>query len=268
MRFARACGLPLLLVALNVGWAPPREETAAERALREKGLTKSATAFVIEDEKPVLAKMKEARAASHAYAAMSDQHATHQQLAQQAGQLEEQRAELQTQVDQLNQQIGENNTSQPNPGPPGGGGMGGMGGGPNGFPGRSVVSPLTIQRDQLKATLAEVTTEQKRIKNQSPLPKDTTALEARVKRAEETLKELLADLRKQVDDVKQKYADLDGDATVKQALGEAKKGNPKLHIGPSDGFNSGVKELTLAERQFLGKRPAAAISKKKSRSKK
>lgn len=271
MRFRRSIRLPLAFVVLAAGWASPRkDDSASDQILKDKGLTKSATVFAIEEEKPVLARMKEARAAYTAYAAMAEQHTVHQELAQRAGHLEEQRAELQGQVDDLNQRIGETQTGGigQGPGGGGGGGGGGPGGGMGGGQGRAFTSPLTIERDQIKRALAEVVAEQKTVKNQSPQAKDTTTLEARVKRAEETFKTALADLRKQVDEVRKKYADLDSDETVRKALAEVKKGNPKLHLGPSDAFLAGMKELDKAEQRFLGKRTTATVSKKRTRAKK
>ncbi len=275
MRFARSLAGVVLTVVVGSGWGPPQKtEKPSDLALKEKGLTKTATVYTIEDEKPVLARMKEARTAYSAFAAMASQHSMHEELAQQARQLEDQRTELQGQIDDVNQRIGEMSSSS-SQGPGGGGpGGGGGGGGPGGMMGNrnsSPVSPLTIERDQLKSALAEVAAQQKTIKNQSPQAKDTKALEARVKQAEETIKAMLAELRTQVDDVLKKYTELGNDAAVKKALAEAKAGNPKLHLGPSDAFNSGVKELAKAEQHFLGKRTAVAsksAAKKKSRAKK
>ena len=256
MRFNRSTCLPLVCVVLAAGWASPaKDDSPNDQALKDKGLTKAGTVFAVEDEKPVLAKMKEARAAYAAYAALAEQHTVHQELAQRAGHLEEQRAELQGQIDDLNLRIGETQTA-------------GIGQGPGGGGGRAFLSPLTIERDQLKRALAEVAAEQKTVRNQSPQARDTAALEARVKRADEVFRATLADLRKQVDEIRKKYADLDNDETVRQALAEVKKGNPKLHLGPSDAFLAGMKELDKAEQRFLGKRTTTAVSKKRTRAKK
>ena len=228
-------------------------------ALKEKGLTKVGTVFVIDAEKPVLAKWKETRASFAAYAAMSDQQTANQQLADRASQLEENRANLQSQLEDLNLRIGDQGSTGGNNSP------GGFGGG--GFPGRSFPSPLIGERNQIKAMLAEVTAEQKTLKNQSPQAKDNASLDNRVKRAEETFKAALGELRTQMDEVKKKYTDLEADPVVKPVLADAKKANPKLRIGPSDSFNSASKELDKAEQRFLGKK-ATVVSKKKTRTKK
>lgn len=267
MRFRRSVPGVILTMAVAAGWGPPQKaEKPSDLALKGKGLTKAGTAYTIEAEKPVLAKMKEARTTYAAFAAMSGQQAVHQELGMRATQLEEQRAELQSQLDDLNQRISDSG-GMDHQGPPGGGGGPG-GGGPGGMMSRSVSSPLTMERDQLKAILAGVTSEQKTVRNQSPQAKDTAALEARIKKADEAVQTALADLRKQVDQVLKQYADLEADPAVKAALAEAKKGNARLHLGPSDSFNAGVKDLAKSEKQILGKWTTAATAKKKARSKK
>ena len=275
MHFARSVCVPLVLVVLGAGWDTPKKpDSVSDLTLKDKGLIKTGTAYVIEDEKPVLVKMKEARTSFSAYAAMSGQQVQHEELAAHATQLEEQRGDLQAQLDDVTQRISDAATNPNNSGPPGGvGGMGGMrgmggagmGGGPGG---QATVTPLTIERDRLKSVLAEVTAEQKKTRNQMPQAKDTASLDARVKKADETFKAILADLRKQVDEVVKKYVDLENDETVKSALAEAKKGNSKLHLGPSDSFVAGTKELSKAEQRFLGKRTTTAVAKKKAKAKK
>lgn len=273
MRRDRNLPLPLVLVALAAGWAAPRpDESPAAPALKARGLAKSGTAYTIEAERPVLAKLKEARTAFAAYAATVDQQARQRELAQQVDQIEEQRAELQAQVDDLNLRISDNagagSTNQGLPGGgPGGGGPGGGGAGPGGMTGRGLTSPLTIRRDQLKLMLNQVAAEQRRLKGRVPSAKETEAVESRVKSADEQFKNALGDLRKLVDAVKQQYADLAADEAVKAALAEARKANPKIHLGPSDALTAGVRELEKAEQRFLGKR-TTAVSRKKVKTKK
>lgn len=262
MRRVRSILLPPLLVALHAGWAAPRaDDPAYVAALKSKGLTKAGTAFVLDDEKPVLAKLKEARAAFNAYAALGGEQSRAQELAQQAGQLEEQRAALQAQLDELNEQIGTSPGGSTGTGPsPGGGpGGGGPGGGPGGgMPGRAMTSPLTTRRDQVRQMLAQVAAEQKAVKAQAPAAKDAEKLDQRVQKADEAFKATLADLRTRVDAVRQAYAALAVDAVAAPALAEAKRANPRLHLGPSDALNAGARELERAEQRFLGKRTATA----------
>ena len=265
-----------LLLLTSLGFASPRqEESPSDQPLRAKGLTKVGTVYLLDAEKPVLASFKEARATFAAFAAMSNQQTTALQLATQATQLEEQRTLMQAQIDELNQRIGDNGgsgTTGTGSGPGGSLGGPGGGGGPGsgGMASRSY-SPLTVERDQLKAALSEVTAQQKTIKNQSPLAKDVTSLDARVEKAQEEFKANLVKLRSQVDEVIKLYNDLSAEEAVKQPLAEAKKRNPKIRIGPSDTFNAGVKELVKAESRFLGKKvvtTSTSSSKRKTRSKK
>ena len=279
MRSQRFRKLPWLLALFGLGFAsPPKGESPTDAALKEKGLTKAGTVYTIEAEKPVLAKLKETRTAFQGYAAMSGEKASFDELANRGNQLEENRANLQARLEALNLQIGDNGggNNNGNGGPGGGmgggpGGLGGIGGlGGFGMPGRTA-SPQAMERDQVKVQLAQVTADQKTVKNQSPQPKDVTSLEARIKRAEETFKAALQELRTQVDEVKKQYADLEADGSVKSLLADAKKGNSKLRLGPSDALNNGIKELEKAERQFLGKKPAATANtsaKKKAKGKK
>ena len=263
MRLDRSLAWVVLTVAVGSGWGPPQKaDRPADIALKEKGLTKTGTVYTIEDEKPVLARMKEARTGYQAFAAMSSQQSMHEELARKGAQLEDQRAELQSQLEEINQRIGEMAAGPGNQGPPGGRG------GPGGTGNQASVSPLTIERDQLKNALAEVTAQQRTVKNTLLPAKDVAAMDAKVKKAEETLKGILTDLRTQVDAVTKKYSDLGEDGDVRKLLAEAKQGNPKLRLGPSDAFAGGNKELAKAEQQFLGKRTSVVSTKKKAKSKK
>lgn len=261
MRSHQLRRLPWLLALAGAGFAPPSAENPTDAALKDRGLTKAGTVYTIEAEKPALAKLKDARAAFQAYAALSGEKGKHEELAAQSAQLEENRANLQSRLDALNLQVAADG-GNPNNGPgglgPGGtGGIGGLGG--FGIPGQTV-SPQAQERDQVRAALAQVTAEQRTVKNQSPQPKDSTALEERIKKAEQAFKTTLGELRTQVDEVRKKYADLEADDSVKTLLADAKKANSKNRIGPSDTLNNGIKELEKAERQFLGKKPAAGPS--------
>jgi hypothetical protein len=262
MRPHRPIVLGLLFVAFGVGRGPAfGGDSPAEATLKGKGLAKSGRVFVIEDEKPVLAKMKDVRASFAAYAMVADKQAASERSEAQAAHLEEQRVALKAQLDELNDQIlimqgtstGGNALPRQGPG--------------NGQPGGAgPVSPLLMQRQQVTTALAEVAVAQKALKAESPVVKDKAALDDEVKKRGEAFKSSLADLRKMVDEVTKKYADLAADPTVKKSLADLEKAaKAKLKLGPSDAFAAGMKELDQAEKRFLGKKTTApAKSKKKA----
>ena len=234
----------LLLIFSTLGLAPARAaDPAIASVLKDKGLTKSGTNYVIEAEKPVLEKMKAVGALFSVYAKLVEQQAADELVAARLQHLEDRRAEMAEALTELNQRINEQ---------PLGGGRPGPGGG---FP---PASPLAGQREQVKQSLAEVSLELKTLKSQSPPTKDRPALDAEVKKRGEAFRAALEELRPMVDDVKKKYAKLEADPEIKKArsdLNKATKANIKL--GPSDAFKAGAKALEQAERQFLGKKPEA-----------
>ena len=260
MRPHRPIGLPLLFVILGSGGGTSRgADPAAEATLKEKGLTKSVSTYVIEAEKPVLAKVKEVRGLFANYAMLAERQATAENVAMQSAQLEEHRAELQSTLDDLNERIIEQGGAQANNLP-----RRGMPGGP--MTGSN--SPLIAQRDQIKLALAEVGRTQKALKAQAPQAKDKATLDEDVKKKGEAFKAALVDLRRQVDEVTKQYNELAADPSVKKSLDDLKKASKaNVKLGPSDAFLAAVKQLDQAERQFLGKK-TTTVSKKKAKSKK
>jgi exonuclease VII large subunit len=258
MRLDRSVGLPLLFVALVSGPTPSRgADSAAEAVLKEKGLTKSGRAYVIEAEEPVLAKMKEVRAAFADYATTADRQAKAEHVATQAAQLEDRRAQLQEELDAVNERIASQGTPQNNNFARPGGTNPQQGG---------ITSPLISQRDQIKYVLAEITRDQRTLKSEAPQGKKASLDEA-VKTKGDAFKTALAELRPQVDAVMKTYAELGADESVQKALVDVRKASPtKLKLGPSDAFLAGAKELDQAERRFLGKK-TPVVSRKKAKSK-
>ncbi len=256
MRFDRLLVLPSLIVILGSSWNSLRaEDTPTDLALKPKGLAKVSNVYVLEAEKPVLAKLKEARTSFASYASMSDQQMTTQQLNERSTQIDQSRNELQSQMGDLNQRISEQQASSPAQI------YGGFG--RTGFPGTGLDSPLVAERERVRMALVEISAEQNAIKSQIPQGNDLRAQGAKLKQSEDTFKATLADLRKQVDEVKKKYSDLDADDAIKNAVKEGKKTNNKLRLGPSDAFLVGAKELEKAEQNFLGKTKKSASAAKK-----
>jgi hypothetical protein len=255
MRMDRSAGL--FLLSLSLGSVPVRAaDPAPLTVLKEKGLTKSGTTYVIEAEKPVLQKMKEVKATFAIYARLAERQAMEEQVAGHLTQLEQQQTELQAQLTDLNQQITEQAITQPNNGPR----AGPFGG--------SQASAMIARRDQIKATLAEVTQAQKTLKAQAPQEKGRAALDDEVKNRGEAFKAALAELRPMVDEVTKKYADLEADESIKKARNDLQKATrATIKLGPSDAFKAGARALDQAERQFLGKK-SAPVAKKKAKSKK
>ena len=258
-------GLPFLYVAIGSCWAQGRaDDSSAIALLKEKGLSKAGTTFVIEGEKPVLARMKEAKAAFASYAALSERHQMEEQLGTHLADLEQNRVAIQAQVTEMNQAIIEHAaTTASNTGnfPRQG----------NNNPGqRQMADPMVAQRDQLKLTLAEITREQQALKsNQAPPSKDKKALDEEIKLKAEEIKSALADLRPKVDEVAKKYAELKADPSVKQSLEILTKASKvSFKIGPSEPFVAASKSLEAAERKYLGKKTTPASTGKKARGKK
>ena len=260
MMLGRSVGLPLLVLILASNGSPARGgDSAAESILKQKGLTKTGHTFIIEDEKPVLAKMKEIRVVFAGYVSVAEKQAAAEQVAMQSAQLEEHRVELQSNLDDLNQQIAIQGTGMSNSS---------YGRGRYNVRQTAANNPVLAEKAQMTAALAEIGQTQKMLKSQMPQPKDKAALDADVKKKQDAFKSALSDLRTQVDEVTRKYADLGADETVKKSIDDLMKASKaKVNLGPSDAFLAGVKELDQAERQFLGKRTPAA-SKKTAKSKK
>ena len=250
MRPDRSVGLWLVSVFLGATTAGAADPASV---LKEKGLAKSGTTYVIEDEKPVLEKMKEVKAAFAGYSQAAERQAEQEQAANNLVLLGQQQAELQQQLNAMNRQI----SSQPR-----------VGGRAGRMASSSQANPMVAERAQVQAALNEVSAGQKALKSQAPQAKDKAAAAAEVKKRGDAFKAALEELRPMVDDVTAKYAVLEADEAVKKArtaLQEATHANIKL--GPSEAFKSAVKSLEHAERQFLGKKPPAA-SKAKAKAKK
>jgi chromosome segregation ATPase len=260
MRRDRFVGWSVLGLVLGTAWAPSRGAgPGAEAVLEEKGLTKSGQVFVIEEEAPVLAKMKEARAAYARYAAAAERQSASERVSARVAELEEQRNQLQEALDELDRQI-------PQQGNPQAAGFSRPGGNP--MMQGTLASPLAARRDQVRAALAEVSREQRALKLQVPQTKDGANSAAAAEKQAETFKAALAELRPMVDAVTKTYTELAADSSVQSALIELKKASAKkLRLGPSDAFLAGAKELDQAERRFFGKSTPAATksTRKKSR---
>jgi small-conductance mechanosensitive channel len=253
--------LPLICVLMgSIGTSARAGDSPAEAKLKEKGLTKAVSTWVIEDEKPVLASMKEARATFHNYAQVAERQAEAEDLAAQSKLLDEQRVVLQNNLTNLNQQIAQ----MPNP-------AAGMNSRYSRYYQQTPANnPLLAQRVQLNAEMAELNQTQKTVKSQIMPPKEKASLDAEVARRKDAFKTTLADLRKQVDVVTKKYADLAADETVKTSIDDLKKAaHASVKLGPSDAFTTVMKELDQAERKYLGKgTPASTSIKKKAKAKK
>ena len=261
MKRNRSVGLPLLALILASSSSTARGgDSAAELALKEKGLTRTGHTFVLEEaEKPVLDKMKEVRGVFAVYATAAEKLAAAEQMAMQSTQLEAQRVELQADLNALNQQIAVQGT---------GASSSYYGRGRYNVRQTAANNPVLAQKAQMTAALAEIGQTQKMLKSQMPQPREKAALTDDLKKKQEAYKLALSDLREKVDEVIKKYADLGAEETVKKSIDDlVKASKAKVNLGPSDTFLAGMKELDRAERQFLGKKSPAA-SKKTARAKK
>ena len=252
MRPDRLVGIAVLVVALG----PARGSAMAgdsipEAKLKVKGLTREGRVFVhAEAEKPVVARMREVRGTTFAaFAKAAEKQAAAETVQMQAMQLDQQRLELQANLNLLNQQINAQNSS--------------MGGGRYARAARSMPNPLKAEQQQMTAALNQTTAMQRSVKSQIPSAKDKGIIDDEVKKKAEAFKVDLTELRKMVDEVTKKYADLAADESVKKWIDELQKaGHATMKLGPSEAFARDMKELDQAERQFLGKRTVAHPKKK------
>ncbi|APW61839.1 hypothetical protein [Paludisphaera borealis] len=257
----RICHVVLTLPLVVFSPAPSQAaDSPAIAGLKEKGLARSGRFFVIDAEKPVLEKWKEARAVLTDHLATADRMKEAELSTRDLAQLEERRVELQAKLDEMNQQINEQGIRQ-------GGGAAGFGQGGNrqgGFGQGAFVSQLISQRNMIRMNLAEITSTQKAFKADAGTDKKT--LDAQGKQSLEAAKAVLTELRKSVDAVSKRYAELGSDASVKAALQTLEKDKlGTLKLGPSTEFTSVVKSLEKAERMILGKN-TSTVSRKKGKS--
>jgi chromosome segregation ATPase len=248
-----------LSVLGSSGTAAVGSDSESEAVLKAKGLSKTLSTWVIEDEKPVLASMKEASAVFKSYAQLADRQAEADELAANSKLLDQQRTEIQNNLNMLNQQIAQ----MPNPAAGVNSRMAKY------YQQTPANNPLLAQRSQLNATLAEINQAQRVMKTQIPSAKDKSTLDAEVSKRKDAFKTTLTDLRKQIDDVNKKYADLAADESIKKAIETlAKSTHARVKLGPSDQFAAIAKEVDQAERKYLGKAVPAAATKKKAKAKK
>ncbi|QEH34434.1 hypothetical protein OJF2_29730 [Aquisphaera giovannonii] len=272
IRFAPSCFLALLMTQPGLAADSP-----TVTMLKGKGLAKSGLYFVIEDEKPAIAKWKAARPALSDYEAAVAKKDRADRAATDAALLAGRRAELEEILSQLDEQINAQGAMQGGNqamGMAGGMGMGmGMGNGPGmapGGPGRGGfnqamgMSPLAAQRNMLRAQLARVTSMQ-RTSGTSDAASAKKATETQAEKAQQEARKALADVRSAVDAAQKRYADLGADQSVRAAFRAMEKEKMAgMKLGPSTEFKSMVKSLEKAERVILG-RAATTSSRKRAR---
>ena len=260
MRPTRTLLTTLLLAALGpAAWA---DDPAAEAALKEKGLVRSGSAFVVEAETPVLAKMKEVGETYAPVKALEEKRAMAQQAYASIMALDESRTAVQAnlaEANAMNDYVNGIRTGLP--------------------PRKSNLftratmpdrAQLTAMRDQFKGQIAQIDRDQKQLGSQIPSEKQAAALEADYKAKVEALKAGLVALRPSVDEVLKRYDELKADESVKKAMAAVKKDSPRTKLGPSDLLADGVKTLARLEKTYLreAKKPVSAKAKAKAKSKK
>lgn len=238
----------LLLIAL-VGSGGDRSwggDSAAEKALNEKGLLRTGHTFVIEDEKPVLEKLKDVRGVFASFATIAEKRAEAEQMTMQSAMLDQDRAELQANLNMLNQEISATGAAAP------------IRMGRRSIQQTANNNPLLAQKAQMTTTLAQIGQTQQALRSRALPSKDKAALDADVKKKADDFKTALEDFRKEVDKVTKKYDELGADSTVKKAIDDLwNASKAKVNLGPSDAFHAMMKELDQAEHRFLGKKTSA-----------
>jgi hypothetical protein len=226
-------------------------EDPAEKVLKDHGLSRARTVYVIEAESEVKSKLAEARSASDQLKSVHAQQDALEENAARIQQLTEQSNQLRQGINAYTMQMA--NTSRY---------------------GRGMYrnfNPATAQRNQLMMNLNLVTGELNRLKLQAPTPKKKQELNDEAQHRREDILQAVHDLRQLVDSTTQKYDELGQNSEVKDALatlGRSRKVNLKL--GPSREFLDTVKLLEKLEKsaQTRTREPRTKTSRKSKNSSK
>jgi clan AA aspartic protease (TIGR02281 family) len=188
-----------------------------DEVLKEKGLRKSASTYVIAGEAEVQKKMSEARSAyRQLLGALGQQHAYNQGLRDNQQAIRE----LTEQRIMLNQQL-----AQPT---------------------------NAIQNNQLVAMVNSVTDRLNVMRQQQANAGAKQQVDAEASRRREAYVQVVLDLRHLVDSTTERYAALAADAGVKEALEQlSKRSKAKAVLGPSRAFLATVAQLEKAEASVL-----------------
>jgi aspartyl protease family protein len=215
---------------------PPPVDAVPEEVLRDLGLARSGTTWVLGDEKSVLKDLRDAR---DLYRQLAQSMMSQQELAfgfqnRQAAvlQLREQNEVLSQQISQLDQQISALNY-------PGAGGLV-----------QQQINQLSQERNQVVAANNRIVNqlntlqEQAKDPDQDPRPQ----INAEVDQSREKYMQAVFDLRKSLDEVMGKYKELEKNPKVTKALADLSISTKnKQKLGPSKALQDALRVLGRAE---------------------
>ena len=219
IRTLMSCGVGFV-VLLSAVAGLGADEPSGEAVLKEKGLRKTGTTYVLPGEAEVLKKVTVARALSKQ---MSNALAQQQGYAQEGHENKQQIQELTQQRIYLNQQLAQQL-------PP-------------------------AQHNQLVAVVNTVTDTLNMLHQKEADPVDRKQTDAQAAQSRETYVQAILDLRQLVDATTAKYAEMAADPEVTQAItlaGQTTKN--KVTLGPSKAFLANIKLLERAESLVLSEK--------------
>lgn len=247
-------GLVLGLSAVGAGGGLRAGEPPSDRMLQKHGLKRSGPLFVLEAESAALEKAEEIRGLSHDLnAAVARQRSTlsekeyQETIKELTAELNQLKAQSNVATQTLNQlprfrtrrgtYYANNNVTEE-------------------------AAELGYYRSQLQMEINQRDAFLKQLKSKPFDPRDRLKADAEVHNREEALRQGAGELRKLVDDVRAKYAEVAKDAQVKKWLQTPEgSANVKPRLGPSRAFVLEEKMLERVERQTSSGEPFAASPK-------
>ena len=189
--------------------------------LKDQGLIRAGSFFVLEAERVVHTRLHEASSRFESFATVVAQRAAIVEAEMQFKALDQQGIELRRRIDQMNVQLSQ-------------------------FPGRrnsvqrTAFNELRAERDGFQLTLNEINGQIGLLRNQAATPKQKQEIQAEFVRRREPLLTALREVRIQVDEATKKYKELVGKEELLAAL-EAQRRTAKvnLKLGPSNEFRAG-----------------------------
>jgi hypothetical protein len=232
-RFGRVAGA-WTVVAMTWAAGVRAAESPAEELLKGRGLLRSSSLYVLEDETLVKTKLYDAQSTFEPFAAAFKQQVVFERAEQQLKVLEQQRIETRRRIDDLGVAMSRfpiprfrNNMDW------------------------DAYNQLRNEQNLLQLSINEVNSNRGTLNNQMPTFQQKEEIKAEVKRRRGPFLDSIRKLRELVDATLEKYQTLAEDDEVKDALvtlGRASK--VQLKLGPSSEFRAAVKELEKAEKMI------------------
>jgi hypothetical protein len=212
----------------------PATKSSPEEVLKNLGLNRSHSAYVLGAEAEVKKKLGAVKSLIDRLNSVRNQQAATQEIAGQIQALTEQSNQLRQAINASNMQMNNYTMSY------GGRGIRGY-------------NPMLAERNQYAMSLNAVTQEINLLKSQAPTPQKSKELDAEAQHQRDALLSGVHDMRELVDSTVQKYDELAKDDRVKAALGTlGRPAHVNLRLGPSREFLDAVKQLERVEKSLKG----------------